>query len=761
MKKFLLLSAVAGGIALCAASPFPERFLPPEDGGRVQDLLRRMTMEEKVGQMTQVAVDVVSKGSDGRAEPHALDAAKLEKAIVEHHVGSILNVGPQAYTQAHWLEVITTIQDVATKRTRLKIPVLYGIDAIHGANYTHGATLFPQAISMAATWNPALMKRSGEITAQEVRASGIPWNFYPVLDVGRQPLWPRLWETFGEDPLLASVMGRAYIEGMQGNDYGAPDKVATCLKHYIGYSYPASGKDRTAAYIPERMLREYFLPPFAAGVAAGAPTVMVNSAEVDGIPGHANYHYLTEILRGELNFKGFVVSDWEDIKRLYTRDRVANSPKEAVRMAVMAGVDMSMVPMDFSFYDLLLACVKDGSVPVARIDEAVTRILQVKFAMGVMEHPYPDPSMKAKFATPEFTRANLETARECLTLAKNANSTLPLAKDAKVLVTGPTASLLSVMNSGWTITWQGNEERLYPKDKPTVLQAIRTKLGTDRVTYVPGTTMDTQLDIGAAVDAARNVDAVIVCLGEKAYCETPGNIDDLTLDEAQLSLAEALIKTGKPVVLVMLEGRPRIIRPVADGAAAILIGFLPGMEGGTAIADILFGDVNPSGKLPVSYPKFTNALVTYDAKPADLSDGNAYAPQFPFGFGLSYTTFAYSDMSMSRDTAGPSDTVRVSVTVKNTGGREGKEIVQLYLRDEYASVARPARQLKGFTKVQLAPGQSQRVQFDLTSSDLSFVGRDNIRVTEPGLFTVTIDRLSGQFTLTQPTNSLSNGGGSK
>jgi beta-glucosidase len=720
-----------------------------------------MTIEEKVGQMTQVAIDVVSKGPDGRTEPHALDPAKLEKAIVEYHVGSILNVGPQAHTQAHWIEVITAIQDVATKKTRLKIPILYGIDAIHGANYTHGATLFPQAISMAATWNPALMKRSGEITAQEVRASGIPWNFYPVLDIGRQPLWPRLWETFGEDPLLASVMGRAYIDGLQGNDYGARDRVAACLKHYVGYSYPASGKDRTVAYIPERMLREYFLPPFESGVAAGAPTVMVNSGEVDGIPGHANYHYLTEILRREMHFKGFVVSDWEDIKRLHTRDRVAETPKEAVRMAVMAGVDMSMVPMDFTFYDLLLACVREGSVPVARIDEAVTRILQVKFAMGVMDRPYPDPAMKAKFATPEFGRANLEAARECLTLVKNANGILPLSRRAKILVTGPTASLLSVMNSGWTITWQGNEERLYPKDKPTVLQAIRNVLGTDNVTYVPGTTMDTPLDISAAVDAARKVDAVVMCLGEKAYCETPGNIDDLTLEDAQLSLAEALIKAGKPVVLVMLEGRPRIIRRVVEGAAAILVGFLPGMEGGTAIADVLFGDVNPSGKLPVSYPKFSNALVPYDARPADLADGNAYAPQFPFGFGLSYTSFAYSDMAIDREDPGPGDTVRVSITLKNTGARDGKEVVQMYLRDEYASVARPARQLKGFTKVQLAPGQSQRVHFDLTSSDLSFIGRDLTRVVEPGVFTVSIDRFSRQFHLTIPATSQTNGGTSK
>ena len=714
---------------------------------RVRDLLQQMTLEEKVGQMTQVTVDLVSQGVDGRDEPHRIDRAKLEEAILAHHVGSIFNVGPSAYSREHWIDVITEIQDVATQQSRLKIPVLYGIDAIHGANYTLGATLFPQPIAMAATWNSDLVSQEGEITAWEVRASGIPWNFYPVLDVGRQPLWPRLWETFGEDVHLAKSMGVSYIRGLQGTDFGAPDKAAACLKHYVGYSFPISGKDRTAAWISERMMREYFLPGFEAGIAAGAPTVMANSAEVDGIPGHSNYHLLTEVLRGEMHFKGIVDSDWMDIERLYSRDHVAGSPKEAVRMAVMAGVDMSMVPLDYSFHDLLLACAKDGSVPLSRIDEAVTRILTVKLEMGVLDRPYPDLRMAKKFATPEAAQTNFQAARECLTLLKNDRKTLPLAKNTKILVTGPTANVLSSLNGGWTITWMGDVEALYPKDKNTVLRALQEKFGKDQVVYVAGSTFDDVVDVQAAVAATKGVDAIIVCLGEKAYSENWGNIDDLTLDAAQIELARALIDTGKPVVLLLIEGRPRIIRPLVEKAAAIVMCYCPGMEGGNAIADILCGDANPSGKLPLSYPKYPNALVPYDVKPADVADGNTYNPEFPFGHGLSYTTFEYSDLAVDRDEIGVKDTMTVSITVKNTGVVAGSEVVQLFVRDEYGSVSRPVRQLKGFRKVFLAPGEEKRVQMAITAGDLSFIGRDNTRIIEPGAFTLMINKFSRPCTL--------------
>lgn len=714
---------------------------------RVKDLLSQMTLEEKVGQMTEVTIQAVSKVQGTKDQIHQLDDAKLEEAITKYHVGSILNVYDVAHTLNYWHDIISKIQDIATKKTRLKIPVIYGIDAIHGANYTMGATLFPQAINMAATWNTELEKESGRITAYETRASGIPWNFYPVLDIGRQLLWPRLWETFGEDVYLASQMGRAYIEGAQGDDISQKDKVATCLKHYVGYSFPFNGKDRTPAWIPERMLREYFLPTFEEGILAGSPTVMVNSAEIDGIPGHANYHLLTEILRNELNFKGFVVSDWEDIVRLHTRDKMAETPKDAVRIAVMAGVDMSMVPYDFSFYNYLLELAKEGSVPMWRIDEAVSRILRVKMQLGLFENPYPDKDLAKKFACKEFTDANLNAARESIILTKNENNILPLSKKIKVLVTGPTANLLSVLNSGWTITWQGNEETLYPQEKNTVLEAIQNKIGKENVTYVEGTSFDKDINTEKAVNEAKNSDFVVVCLGEHAYCETPGNIDDLTLDKAQLHLAKKIAESGKPIVLVMLEGRPRLITEIEPKIDGIVLGFLPGMEGGNAIADILFGDYNPNAKLPITYPRSPNGITLYDYKPLEKFDSNDYNPLWPFGYGLSYTKFNYNNLKLSRNKIKESDELTVTIDVKNVGKIAGKEVVQLYLTDLYGSVTRPNKQIKGFQKVYLNPDEVKTVSFKINKDHLSFIGQNNKRIVEPGEFKITIGNESTDFIL--------------
>jgi beta-glucosidase len=714
---------------------------------RVEKLLQQMTLEEKVGQMTQVTIDVVSAGANGRQEPHALDLAKLRNALIDHRVGSIINVGPQAHSLKHWQEIIRQIQDVATKETRLKIPVLYGIDAIHGATYTLGATLFPQAISAAATWDPALMQSVGEVTALEIRASGIPWNFYPVMDIGRQPVWPRFWETYGEDVYLGTSMGEAYVKGHQGTSYGDPTKAAACLKHYAGYSYPLNGQDRTPAWIDERTMREYFLPGFEACIRAGVPSVMVNSGEINGIPGHANHHLLTEVLKGEWEFKGFVVSDWEDIKRLHTRDRVAPTPKDAVRLSVMAGVDMSMVPFDYTFYDLLIQCVNEGLVPVARIDDAVRRILTVKMNTGIFERPYADPALEAKFASASSRELNLRSARECLTLLKNDGNVLPLSKGSNILVTGPTADRLSVLNSGWTITWQGDNEALYPKDAPTILDALKAAGGETNVTYLQGSTFDSLLDVKATVAAAKKADAVVLCLGEPAYCETPGNINNLTLNEAQLQLAEAVAATGKPVVLVLAEGRPRCVSRIADRMRAVLFAGLPGMEGGTAVADVLYGVANPSGKLPFSYPRYPNLVVPYDHKPLEEFDTNRYDPQWPFGFGLSYTTFAYSDLKLAKETMNVRSTMDVSVTVKNTGAREGTEVVQLYLTDQFGSVSRPVRQLRRFERVTLKPGESRTVSWTLAPSDLSYVGPENRRIIEPGEFTVSVAGLKKGFVL--------------
>ena len=455
---------------------------------KVKELLSKMTLEEKIGQMTQVTLQVVTKTMGTNLHRFEPDLNKLKEAIIKYHVGSILNIYDIAMSAGQWDSLITEIQNIATKETRLKIPVLYGIDAIHGANYTTDATIFPQPISMAATWNRDLVKKEGEITSFEVKACGIPWNFYPVLNLGRNPLWPRMWETYGEDVYLAKQMGTNYIEGAQGNDPSAKNKMAVCLKHYVGYGFPLNGKDRTPAWIPERMMKEYFLPPFEAGVKAGALTVMVNSSEVNGIPTHSDYHLLTEVLKLEYGFKGFVVSDWADIKNLYERDRVASSEKEAVKMAVMAGVDMSMVPLDYSFYNLLIELVKHGSVPMSRIDDAVSRILRVKLIAGILDNPYPDTTMKSLLGSSESTKINLQAARESLVLVKNKNNILPLSKNIKLLVTGPAANKMSCLNGGWTITWQGDNEAAYPKNKNTVLKAIENKIGADNVKHIEGTT---------------------------------------------------------------------------------------------------------------------------------------------------------------------------------------------------------------------------------------------------------------------------------
>lgn len=747
-----ILSAILLTSFIAAAGP------SSEIDSKVKDLLSKMTLEEKVGQMTQVTIQAVSSQRGTVDTPHRLDAKKLEDAVISHHVGSIINVYDAAHTVDYWHEVITKIQDLATKKTRLSIPVLYGIDAIHGANYTMGATLFPQSIAMAATRNPELAKREGEITAYEVRASGIPWNFNPVLGVGRNPLWPRLWETYGEDPYLTTTMGIAYVNGLEGDDHniGVPDKVAACIKHYMGYSFPLSGKDRTPAWIPERMLRDIFLPPFKGALENGVLTVMVNSSEINGIPTHSDYFVLTEILRNEIGFQGFVVSDWEDINRLYSRDKVAASRKEAVKMAVMAGVDMSMVPYDFSFYDDLLELAKEDEVALSRIDEAVSRILMVKFKLGLFESPYPDKRMKAKVGSPEFAQVSLQAAREAMTLLKNDNGFLPISKKSKVLVTGPNANLRSVLNSGWTYTWQGNEEAIYPKDKKTILEAIQAKIGKNNVEYVDGATFDKATDIDKAVEVAQTCDVAVICIGEEAYCETPGNIDDLNLPDAQFELVSAIQKSNTPVVLVLVEGRPRIITPMVEDSKAILMAYLPGPEGGQAVADVLFGDFNPCGKLPITYPRNANDLVCYDHKAIEVDDPNKLNPLYPFGHGLSYTTFEYADLKIEKKAFYTKEPVNLEVTVTNSGDLPGKEIVHVYVSDLVRSVSPPVKQLKRFEGVTLQPKESKTIKFTLNEDDFAFHGRDNRRTVESGIFKISVGNLSSTFELLNPEDKASN-----
>lgn len=733
-----------------------------DHSAQIESLLKKMTLEEKVGQMTQLEIGQVTFGSNSDIQ---IDPIKLEKAIVQYKVGSILNVNGYALSVDKWHEIIGTIQNAAQK-TRLKIPVIYGIDSIHGANYVRGATLFPQEIGMAAAWNPALMRRAEEITAIETRSAAIPWSFSPVLDIGRQPLWPRFWETFGEDPYLAKVMGAAFVRGLEGNDVGSDKNVAASLKHYMGYSFPLSGRDRTSAWIPENYLREYFLPTFDAAVKSGARTVMVNSAEINGVPGHINKHLLTDILKTELGFDGFVVSDWQDIQKLVTQWKVAADEKEATRMAVMAGIDMSMVPSSYSFSDDLIELVKEKKVPMSRIDDAVRRILRVKFQLGLFEHPMPDPSVKNNFGRPEYAQASLQAARETMTLLKNDGNILPLEKNKKILVTGPTSDSLISLNNGWTWVWQGSEPSLYPTDKMTIQRAIEAKIGKKNFEFRQGTrivrpqnspsastptNIDEEVNVKAAVDEAKDSDVVILCLGEGSYAETPGNITDLTLPETQLRFAEQILATGKPVVLVLVEGRPRIISRIAGRVSAILMAYNPSNEGGQAVADVLFGDYNPNGKLPFTYPRSTNNYLTYDQKlfeTEETSYGNsATSPQFLFGTGLSYTTFVYSDLTVSPKSAPINGQVTVSVKVTNTGNRSGKETAILYVRDEVASISPPGKRVKRFAKIYLEPGQSKTLKFTLNHDDLSFIGADNIPLVEPGDFTVMIGGLSDKFTL--------------
>ena len=708
----------------------------------VEKLLAQMTLKEKIGQMTQLEIGMVTDGMD---QAIRINSEKLHKAVVEYGVGSILNVHDQALSVDKWHEIIRAIQEEA-KKTRLHVPVLYGIDTIHGPNYIVEGTLFPQPLAMAATWNPELMLRGSQIAAAETRKAGIPWAFSPVLDAGRQPLWPRLWETFGEDTYLATVMGVATVRGYEGSDLSNSANVSVSLKHYMGYSYPATGGDRSPALIPENTLREYFLPTFAAAVRAGAHTVMVNSSEVNGIPGHANGYLLKDVLRGELGLQGFVVSDWVDIKKLVGVHHIAANEKEATRIAVLAGIDMSMVPSDYSFSNLLLELAQEGKVPASRIDEAVRRILTVKYQLGLFDDPLRGIDSKTVVGSPESRHVSLEAARESITLLKNENHTLPLPKTARVLVTGPDADSLIPLNNGWSYTWQGNRASAYPKDHATILKAVQEKIGAANVTYVPGTTYDKEVDITKAAEAATKADAVVLCLGEWAYAETPGNIPDLTLPDAQLNLVLRVLETKKPVILLLTEGRPRIISRIADAANAIVMAYNPGNEGGQAIADTLFGDVNPSGKLPITYPRSPNRLFTYDHKVFEGEDGGAMPPpQFEFGSGLSYTSFSYSDLRIAPAEASGSGTVRVEVTVKNTGSRAGKEVVQLYLKERFASVTPPLKRLKRFAKVLLQPGESRQVYFELTSDDLSFIGTDNKRVVEPGVFDVRIGGLQQTF----------------
>ncbi len=722
-------------LVLCFSSCLLSGAMTPKQIDKeVKNLVKKMTLEEKVGQMTQLTLETIQKKDSG--PEFTIDPEKLRNLVVKNNVGSILNCGGQANYTKTWHTIITQIQDVATKETRLKIPVIYGVDSIHGANYIREATLFPQAIAMAATGDPDLVHKAGEITAMETRAAGIPWNFNPVLGVGRQPMWSRMWETFGEDTFIVATMGAAYIKGLQDNDISGDNRVVGCMKHYLGYSMPRSGRDRTPAWIPDREMREIFLPPFKAAVDAGVGTVMVNSSEINGSPVHASHYYLTEILRDELGFKGFVVTDWDDINNLYTREMVAPDQRTAVKMAVMAGIDMSMVPYDLSFYNHLIDLVKKGEVPKSRIDKAVSDILRVKFQLGLFDNAYPPADKAGQIGSDANWSVSLDAARKAMTLLKNEKAILPLSKKAKVLVTGPTANLLSVLNGGWTYTWQGDQEKLYPQEKMTILEAITAKVGADNVTYVKGVDFDKRQDYDKAIQAAADCDIVLACIGEPTYCETPGNIYDLTMTQPQLDLVAALAQTGKPVILILTEGRPRVISAIEPLAQGILATYLPGPEGGRAIADVLFGDYNPGGKLPFSYPKYPGGFEWYDFKKSADGNGGQVRFQWPFGHGLSYTSFKYANLKLAaeRIQLKALKSLKVSVDVTNTGKLAGDEIVQLYVSDVVASITPPNKRLKGFQRIHLKPGETKTVTFELNPDAFTFIDHKSQPAIEKGQF---------------------------
>lgn len=739
---------------------------------KVEALISKMTIEEKVGQMAQITLDVIGKGGNRYSadQPIILDDAKMQDAFAKYHIGSVLNAaGNTAVTPQKWYEIISGIQKASLKTDRNKIPVIYGVDEIHGATYTVGATMFPQQIAQAAARNPLMTEQGASITAYETRASNIPWNFSPVLDLGGDPRFSRMWESFGEDPYLCSVLGVAMINGYEGkdNNIADPEKVASSLKHFLGYHATVSGKDRTPAYISEEALREYHLPSFKAAVDAGAHTIMINSGIINGVPVHANYNILTKLLKDELGFKGLVVTDWADIENLNRRDRIAATPKEAIKMAINAGIDMSMIPYQYEvFCDNLIQLVKEGAVKQERIDDAVRRILKVKYALNLFDKPNTNPKDYPKFGSKEHEKAAYNMAAEAITLLKNEGNILPLKKNIKVLVTGPNANSMRTLNGAWTYSWQGDKTEEFAKKYNTVLEAVQNEIGKANVTYVPGVSYknsDHYYDefadkMDEAVAAAKNADVVILCLGENSYTEKPGDMNDLYLSDLQTELAKKITATGKTVILVLNEGRPRLISKFEQEVKGIVQSYLPGNFGGDAIADVLFGDVNPSGKLPYTYPRYPNATISYIHKPSEeqkKAEGvynyeADYNPQFQFGYGLSYTTFEYKDLKISKPSIKKGEKIAVSVTVTNTGKVTGKEVVHLFTSDIYASSITPdVKRLRRFEKIELKPGESKTVHFELEAKDLSYVGRDGKDILEAGDFEVMIDKLKSTFAVSE------------
>lgn len=717
---------------------------------KIEKTLAKMSLDEKIGQMLELNLDVMGT-MDWNKGVWTLNETMLDTLISKYKVGSILNApGTRAATVEQWQGWIKLIQKKSMKY--MGIPDIYGLDHNHGVTYTQGGTLFPQPINLGASFNTELARQMAEVTAYESRAANCPWVYNPVLDLGRDPRWSRIWESFGEDAIVNSRMAEAEVKGYQGDNPNNIDKyhVATSVKHYMAYGAPWTGKDRTPAYLSPAMLREKYFEPFKAAIQAGALTIMANSASINGMPVHASYEYLTKWLKEDLNWDGMIVTDWADINNLYQRERVAKDKKDAIRIAINAGIDMSMDPYSVDFCILLKELVNEGKVSMTRIDDAVRRILRVKYRLGLFDTPNTGGKGYEKFGSDEFAQKALHAAEETEVLLKNEGNILPLAKGKKILLTGPNANQMRCLNGGWSYTWQGSRAEDLAVKYNTIYESLCNKFGKENIVLEQGVTYNEQgqyweenaPEIEKAVSAANSADVVIACIGENSYCETPGNLTDLWLSENQRNLVKELAKTGKPIILILNEGRPRLIADIEPLAKAIVHILLPGNYGADALANLLAGEANFSAKLPYTYPREINSLANYDYKVSEEvgTMAGAYnydakvSPQWPFGYGLSYTTYEYSNLKVDKANFTTDDVLTVTVDVKNTGSRVGKESVLLYSSDLVASVVPDNKRLRDFTKIELQPGEVKTVTFRLPAKSLAFVGADNHWILEEGDF---------------------------
>lgn len=754
-KKLALASVLCTGVCLTAGGQKPAPAIPsdPVIEAHIQEWLKKMTLEEKIGQMCEITIDVVSDFEASKKNGFTLNPAMLDTVIGKYKVGSLLNVPLSvAQKKEKWAEAIKQIQDLSMKE--IGIPCIYGVDQIHGTTYTLDGTMFPQGINMGAAFNRELTEKAAAISAYETKAGCIPWTYAPVVDLGRDPRWSRMWENYGEDCYVNAEMGKASVRGFQGSDpnHIGEYNVAACMKHYMGYGVPVSGKDRTPSSISRSDMREKHFAPFLAAIRQGALSVMVNSGVDNGIPFHANRELLTEWLKEDLNWDGMIVTDWADINNLCTRDHIAATKKEAVKIAINAGIDMSMVPYEVSFCDYLKELVQEGEVPMSRIDDAVARVLRLKYRLGLFENPYWDIKKYNKFGSEEFARVALQAAEESEVLLKNEGNILPLAKGTKILLAGPNANSMRCLNGGWSYSWQGHLADQCAGAYNTIYESLCNKYGKENIIYEPGVTYapykndnwweENQPEIEKSVAAASRADVIIACIGENSYCETPGNLTNLTMSENQRNLVKALAATGKPVILILNQGRPRIINDIVPLAKAVVNVMLPSNYGGDALANLLAGDANFSGKMPFTYPKYINALANYDYKPCEnmgQMGGNynydsVMDVQWEFGFGLSYTTYSYSNLKVDKTSFTADDVLTVSVDVTNTGKVAGKESVLLYSKDLVASSTPDNIRLRNFEKIELNPGETKTVTMQLKGSDLAFVGYDGKWRLETGDF---------------------------